>query len=590
MKFIYSSLLKQITFLFLTSLSAFAIAQNNEKAFLAKAKPDLISDFNNGKNEFWIMFNEQADVSDAKFLNTKEEKGEYVYKKLTETANKVQPSFHSLLDKKNVAYQTFWIVNAIYVKGGIELAKEIAAYPEVKELLPNVIMHGEKIVNATTEERIAKPDATSVSAIEWGLTKVKAPSVWALGYKGQGVVVSGEDTGYDWTHAAIKKAYRGWNGTTADHNYNWHDAVHSGGGTCGADSKQPCDDQEHGTHTMGTMVGDDGAGHQIGMAPSARWIGCRNMNVNIGTPASYIECFQWLLSPTDLNNQNATPSKAPHVINNSWGCDASEGCNTSNFSNMEKVVNNLVAAGIVVVVSAGNSGSGCNTINTPAAIYEKSFVVGSTTSSDAMSNFSSRGNVSIDGSNRIKPDVCAPGSGINSSVPGGSYQSMDGTSMAGPHVAGAVALLISAAPGLAGKVDSIERILEKTAVRITTSQTCNGTSPTTFPNNTVGHGRIDILAAVNYVLLLGTDNYASSKGIVVYPSPATDKLFAIIENVKDKVISASIYNTTGQVVFNNTILQNNQTLEIPVSSLPAGVYMYSINAEGLIHNGKFVKE
>lgn len=589
MKFIFTSLSKQIAFYLLFCVTVIASAQNNEKAFLTKAKPDLIRDFNNGKNEFWIIFNEQADVSGAKLLDTKEEKGEYVYKRLTETANRIQPSFHSLLDKKSVEYQTYWIVNGIYVKGDIELAKEIASYAEVKELLPNVKIVEEKTINPI-EEGIAKPDATSVNAIEWGLTKVKAPDVWALGYKGQGVVVSGHDTGYDWTHAAIKKAYRGWNGTIADHNFNWHDAIHSGGGTCGADSKQPCDDSQHGTHTMGTMVGDDGAGNQVGMAPSATWIGCRNMNVGAGTPATYIECFQWLLAPTDLNNQNPTPSKAPHVINNSWGCDATEGCTTANFSNMETAVNNLVAAGVVVVVSAGNSGPNCNTVETPAAIFDASFTIGSTTNTDAMSSFSSRGNVSIDGSGRIKPDVSAPGSGIRSSVPGGGYASMSGTSMAGPHVVGAVALLISAAPGLAGKVDSIERILEKTAVHITSTQTCNGTDPATFPNNTVGHGRIDILAAVNYVILLGTDNYASSKGIVVYPSPATDKLFAIIENVKDKVISASIYNTTGQIVYGSTILENNHTLEIPVSSLPSGVYMYSINAEGSVHNGKFVKE
>jgi len=590
MKLNYSLFLKQVVFLFLFCPAIGSLAQNNEKAFLEKAKPDLIRDFNNGKNEFWILFNEQADVSGAYLLNTKEEKGEYVYQKLTSTADRVQPVFYSLLDKKGVEYQTYWIVNAIYVKGDIELAKEIAAYPEVKELLPNVKIVAEKTIDPA-EEGIAKQDATSVNAIEWGLTKVKAPSVWALGYKGQGVVISGHDTGYDWNHAAIKKAYRGWNGSTADHNFNWHDAVHSGGGSCGANSKQPCDDQQHGTHTMGTMVGDDGAGNQVGMAPSAKWIGCRNMNVGAGTPATYIECFQWLLAPTDLNNQNPTPSKAPHVINNSWGCDAAEGCNTSNFSNMETVVKNLVAAGVVVVVSAGNSGSGCNTVETPAAIFEASFTVGSTTSSDDMSSFSSRGNVKIDGSNRIKPNVSAPGSGVRSSVPGGGYSSMSGTSMAGPHVAGAVALLISAAPGLAGKVDSIESILQKTAVHITTTQTCNGTSPSTFPNNTVGHGRIDILAAVNYVIsVLGTDDYSSSTGIVVYPSPATDKLFAIVESIKDKPVSASIYNTTGQVVFNNTILQNHHTLEIPVSDLPAGVYMYSINAEGLIHNGKFVKE
>ena len=123
--------------------------------FLEKAKADLIHDFSIGKNEFWILFNEQADVSDARFLKTKEEKGEYVYKKLTSTANRIQPAFYSLLENKHAEYQTFWIVNAIYVKGNIQLAKEIAAYPEVKELLPNVKMQEEKTINPIEEEGIA---------------------------------------------------------------------------------------------------------------------------------------------------------------------------------------------------------------------------------------------------------------------------------------------------------------------------------------------------------------------------------------------------------------------------------------------------
>ena len=121
-----------------------------------------------------------------------------------------------------------------------------------------------------------------------------------MGYRGQGVVVAGQDTGYEWTHAAIRDQYRGWNGTTADHDYNWHDSIHSGGGSCGSDSPFPCDDHYHGTHTMGTMVGDDGGSNQVGLAPEAKWIGCRNMNVGSGTPATYSECFEWFVAPTDV--------------------------------------------------------------------------------------------------------------------------------------------------------------------------------------------------------------------------------------------------------------------------------------------------
>lgn len=590
MKSISLRFLNYIVFISASSIAISSYGQGNEKIFLQKAKPDLVKAFQDGKNEFWIVFDEQADVSAAKYLSTKEEKGEYVFKQLTETAERVQAKFLPLLKSKATSYQQFWIANSIYVKGDIVLAKEIAAYQEVKELLPNPTLHTIKPVEITPDASVR--DATATNAIEWGLTKVKAPSVWALGYKGQGVVISGQDTGYDWDHPAIKSKYRGWNGSTADHNYNWFDAVKSGsGGSCGVNSPVPCDDNSHGTHTMGTMCGSEGS-NEIGMAPDAKWIGCRNMDAGAGTPALYNSCFQWLLAPTNLSGQSPMPSKAPHVINNSWGCPTSEGCNTSNFSTMQTAVNNLRAAGVVVVVSAGNDGSGCNTITTPAAIFEGSFSVGSTTSSDAMSSFSSRGNVTVDGSNRIKPNVSAPGSNIRSSVPGTGYSSMSGTSMAGPHVAGAVALLISAAPTLAGQVDTIESILERTSVKINMGQTCGGTSPTTYPNNTIGHGRIDILAAVNEALTVSVPNLENQRknGFLVFPNPAHDKVSIRFQNVKDQSVVITLFNTTGQAVAEKTETIFNNSFETFVQDLPKGFYMVRIKTADKSYYGKLIKE
>ena len=195
------------------------------------------------------------------------------------------------------------------------------------------------------------------------------------------------------------------------------------------------------------------------------------------------------------------PTKAPDVINNSWACPPSEGCTDPNV--LLAVVQAVRAAGIVTVHSAGNDGWACSTVRDPAAIYAESFSVGATyVTSDNQDNiaaFSSRGPVTIDGSNRRKPDVSAPGVGIRSSYPGGGYTNMSGTSMAGPHVAGAVALLISAYPGLAGKVDQIENILEQSAVHLTSDEGCGGDSATAVPNNVYGWGRIDVLAAFNFV-------------------------------------------------------------------------------------------
>jgi lipoprotein-anchoring transpeptidase ErfK/SrfK len=182
---------------------------------------------------------------------------------------------------------------------------------------------------------------------------------------------------------------------------------------------------------------------------------------------------------------------------------------------METALNNLRSAGCVIVVSAGNYYAGCSTVRDPAAIFEGSFSVGSTTSIDEISNFSSRGPVAIDSSNRLKPNISAPGSGILSSLRNGGYGLLSGTSMAGPHVAGLVALLISANPELAGEVDKIEDIIEQTAQHLTSAQTCGSVPGTNIPNNTFGYGRIDALAAVNIALADNYDPYVKQASSIV---------------------------------------------------------------------------
>ena len=204
----------------------------------------------------------------------------------------------------------------------------------------------------------------------------------------------GQDTGYDWQHPALKEQYRGWNGQVASHAYNWHDAIHEDnpntlpGNPCGFDSPQPCDDQGHGTHTMGTMVGQDGPDNQIGMAPGAQWIGCRNMEQGWGTPATYAECYQWFVAPYPQDGdpfRDGNPFQAPHVINNSWSCPAREGCVEPDI--LRDVVDNVRAAGIVTVHSAGNNGPICGSIKEPAANYDASFSVAATDNNDQVAGF-----------------------------------------------------------------------------------------------------------------------------------------------------------------------------------------------------------
>jgi subtilisin family serine protease len=218
----------------------------------------------------------------------------------------------------------------------------------------------------------------------------------------------------------------------------------------------------------------------------------------VGSPVTYAECFQWFVAPTDLAGQSPRADLAPDVINNSWGCTESEGCEDVDI--LETVVENTRAAGIVVITSAGNGGSACSTVSTPPAIYEASFAVGAVDASNVPTSFSSRGPVTVDGSGRMKPDVAAPGENIRSAAPwlnGDTYVYNSGTSMAAPHVAGLIALLISVDPDLAGDPDALELAIGDAADHPATStQTCGGVSATNFPNNTFGAGRVNALTAV----------------------------------------------------------------------------------------------
>jgi serine protease AprX len=448
-----------------------------------------------GETDFLIVLAERADLSEAAHFSTKAAKGQFVYETLVATAERSQVSLRDELERAGIPFRPFWIANMIWAKGDATAVASLAARSDVLRIAANPSVSGEAPAPGVAPE--------SPEAADWNIAKVNAPDVWALGFTGQGAVIAGQDTGYDWNHAALQSKYRGWNGAAAEHDYNWHDAIHSGGGTCGPNSPAPCDDDTalggHGTHTMGTMVGDDGAGNQIGIAPGAKWIGCRNMDQGSGTPASYAECYQWFLAPTDLAGANPDPALSPDVINNSWGCPASEGCTDPNV--MQDVVEAIRQAGIVTIQAAGNGGPSCSTVNKPSAIYRASFSVGNTTAADALNSDavfgSARGPVTVDGSGRRKPDIAAPGTNIRSSLRGGLYGTLTGTSQAGPHVAGLVALLISADPALAGNVDAIEELLRESAFTgVSASGSCGGTAAALIPNNLFGWGRIDALAAV----------------------------------------------------------------------------------------------
>ncbi len=357
-----------------------AVALGGSYAMAADVSPRVLDTLSQtGSADTLLVFADQSRPS----LAPLKPDGNYLVRRralvaaLRARADADQASTRAWLDARSIAHRDYWIANVIQARIPQSELGELAARKDIARIEPNPVIQQSLPAQIGAKSLAIDPAA----GIAWGVATIEAPLVWAAGFTGQGVVIAGEDTGYQWDHPWLISHYRGWNGTTANHNYNWHDAIHdSVGNSCGNDAAFPCDDDNHGTHTMGTMIGDDGASapsrHQVGVAPGAKWIGCRNMAAGVGTPARYIDCMQWMLAPTDLTGNNANPDLAPDVVSNSWSCPASEGCTVGN--EIQAAVDNLVAAGIFYAAAAQNSGSACKTIPDPPAIYDSSFVVGAT--------------------------------------------------------------------------------------------------------------------------------------------------------------------------------------------------------------------
>jgi subtilisin family serine protease len=514
-----------------------------------------------------IILTQQADTSFAAAMASKSAKGRAVVAALRAQADRDQPALLAALAARGVAAQRFFSVNALSAEIDLATAQLLAGRADVAQVLLD--QAAQRVEPAAP----AAPSIQSPATTEWGLDYVKAPQVWALGYTGQGIVVAGEDTGVRWTHTSLKAGYRGWNGTVADHNYSWHDAIHSDIGTpnpeveCGFNSPVPCDDYFHGTHTVGTMVGVDGAQH-TGVAPGATWIACRNMDNGDGSNTTYIECIDWMLAPYPLGGSPAQgdSDRAPDIINNSWGCPASEGCDTSNFALLQTAIRNVTNAGILFVSSAGNAGSGCSTITTPAALFPESFVVGAHDAQGGIAGFSSRGPVVYAATSRIGPDITAPGVAVYAASNSGDsdYTTAQGTSMAAPHVAGVAALLWSARPELRGQVDLTRRILQETATPATSAQTCGGVLGSSVPNNTFGHGRVDALAAIQPTL----------QGSVTVNGTAAPTATLTISAPTLQLIS-----TTG--AYSTTLPTGSYTVTAQVANFPPQSFQVSIAAHSV---------
>lgn len=474
-----------------------AIAANDPDAKIA---PWLTGRLKTASEEgFIVLFDDEAGLSRALAeVRGAPDRGRATYEVLAGRARRMQAGVRDELRAAGIPFRSLYSVNGLALRGDLALVRRLATHPEVVRIV------GDPVVRGIEVDLTAPPPApASTDSVEWGVSQINADDVWTLdGKRGEGIVVASADTGVEWNHPALINKYRGWNGTTASHDYNWFDAIQ--------DTAVPLDDNNHGTHTTGTMVGDDGATHQIGVAPGAKWIACRNMDHGNGQPSTYIACNQFFLAPYPHGADPETagdPSKRPDVINNSWTCPPSEGCDALV---LESSFVALQEAGILAVAAAGNSGPGCGTVTDPPAIYGELFVAGATDSSNFLASFSSRGPVLADGSNRMRPDVAAPGVSVNSSIRGASYASFSGTSMASPHTAGAVALLWSAKPQV-HRLLGITRCMmiqaARSVLQLGSPQTCGGTVAANRPNNFWGYGLVDAYGTIH----LGPD--ADADGI-----------------------------------------------------------------------------
>lgn len=406
-------------------------------------------------------------------FSSRRERSQAVYDALTARAQNSQYQILNYLALPTTSntfkfgkVQSFWITNQI----GIQVANRkfievLASMDEIIRIQEDEIEHLVQPVESWTTNE------TSVSAvIQWGVQMIQAPAAWTLfnGTNGAGIVVAGIDTGVRYSHDILRNNYN-------NDSHSWFDPYDA--------SEIPSDLNGHGTHTMGTIVGVNG----FGVAPGAKWIHCKGLNDNgSGSVSMLTTCGQFLICPTTSSGEDADCSKTPHVVNNSWG-------GTGGSTSFWDLIAAWHAAGIIPVFSNGNSGPNCLTAASPADADV--IGVGSTTDLDALSSFSSVGPSQF---NEMKPDISAPGSTVMSADHrnDNTYSIKSGTSMASPHAAGAIALLLSRNPNLS--YVQVKTLLQSYADRDLTfrSSNCNWIRDDAFPNHHFGYGRINVFRAL----------------------------------------------------------------------------------------------
>ena len=370
-----------------------------------------------------------------------------------------------------IVLNTFWLTNAILAEVPVDLLDEFSSLTKVERLFENFTITIPEPLEEENLPRVLSVDYT------WGLEKIGAPEVWDMGITGSGVRVAVLDTGVDITHPDL--AGKMWTDDPEDATYpgGWIEFDWDGNIVVGS---EPHDSHYHGTHVSGTVVGSNASGIAIGVAPGAFLMHGLVVPGGSGTLAQIIAGMEWAIDPFD---QYGTPAGEPaDVISMSLG----------SYGYLDAIiepVQNIKAAGIVLSASIGNYGEG--TSDSPGNVYD-AFGIGATHYEDLVADFSSGEVVDWPASHNesyIKPDFSAPGVEVLSAIPNGEYEYLSGTSMAAPHVAGAVALMLEGNPALT--VDDVYAALNETAVDLGDEG----------QDTRYGWGRIDAFEAVSLVAL-----------------------------------------------------------------------------------------
>lgn len=396
---------------------------------------------------------------------------------LTVAAERTQGPLKKFLDQRRSngrvkSYIPFWIFNGFSVTAAPDVVQELASHPDVLSITPDEL----DIVPASTPPALSNPEAN--------ISLVNAPALWSMGFTGQGVVVASMDSGVSLSHSDLASSWRGGSNS-------WYDPY-------GQHPTTPADLSGHGTWTMGVMVGGDAGGSSIGIAPGAQWIAVKMFDDAGGTTATAIHLgFQWLLDP----DGDPSTADAPHVVNNSWTY-AYPGC----YLDFEPDLQSLRAAGILPVFAAGNGGPGTGTSYSPAN-NPSAFAVGAIYNNGSIYGLSSRGPTTCGGSTGVFPEVVAPGVGIYTTDLGGFYTTASGTSLAAPHAAGGLALLLSAYPNLP-PADQ-QNALVNSAFDLGASG----------PDDVYGYGRLDLLAAYQWLASAPPPTFTPPPTLTFTPTP-----------------------------------------------------------------------